>query len=155
MKIRAYRDGDWAEWLRMSVALFPEYTADGLAEGMREFRARRDAEVFLAEREDGSIAGFVEAASRPYADGCDTAPVGYVEAWYVDEDARRIGVGRALLAAAEEWARRQGYREMASDALLDNLVSHAAHHRAGYQEVGRVVQFRKVLTPQPSMNNPL
>jgi aminoglycoside 6'-N-acetyltransferase I len=129
----------------MSVALFPESTAEDLAKGMKAFRARRDAEVLLAERDDGSIAGFVEAGSRPYADGCDTSPVGYVEAWFVDPDARRAGYGRALLKAAEQWARRQGYSEMASDALLDNEVSHAAHRAAGYEEVGRVVQFRKVL----------
>ncbi len=129
----------------MSSALFFEYLADELAPDMREFRARSDADVFVAEREDGSIAGFVEVGARPYADGCDTSPVAYIEAWYVDPDVRRSGYGRALLAAAEEWARANGYREMASDASLDNPVSHAAHLRAGYEEVDRVVQFRKDL----------
>jgi aminoglycoside 6'-N-acetyltransferase I len=145
MKTRAYRDDDWAEWLRMALALFPEYSADELGAGMREFRARSDADVFLAEREDGSIVGFVEVGARLYADGCDTSPVGYIEAWYVDPDVRRSGYGRALLVAAEEWARAKGYREMASDALLANQVSHAAHRRTGYEEVNRVVQFRKIL----------
>jgi aminoglycoside 6'-N-acetyltransferase I len=150
MKIRAYRDDDWSGWLRMSVALFPEYSTEELATGMREFRARPDGEVFVADREeeDGSLAGFVEVGSRPYADGCDTSPVGYIEAWYVDPDVRRAGHGRALLAAAEEWARGQSYTEIASDALLDNRVSHAAHRQSGYEEVGRIVQFRKVLRPR-------
>lgn len=129
----------------MSVALFPDDPVDSLAKGMKEFRARPDAEVFIAERADGSIAGFVETGSRPYADGCDTSPVGFVEAWYVDPDVRRAGYGRALLRAAEDWARDQGYVEMASDARLDNDISHAAHQHSGYEEVGRVVQFRKVL----------
>ena len=145
MKIRPYRDADWSEWLRLSLGLFPHHSADELAGGMREFRTRADAGVFVIERSGGGLAGFVEVGARPYADGCDTSPVGYVEAWYVDPDARRQGHGRALLAAAEEWARAQGYREMASDARLDNVVSHAAHRRAGYEEVGRVVQFRKSL----------
>ena len=129
----------------MSVALFPDCTADDLAKGMREFRARSDGEVFIAEREDGSVAGFVEVGSRPYADGCETSPVAYIEAWYVDPDVRRSGYGRDLLKAAENWARSRGYHEMASDALLDNEISHAAHYRAGYEEVDRVVQFRKGL----------
>ena len=129
----------------MSVALFPDYTADDLAKGMREFRARSDGEVFVAEREDGSVAGFVEVGSRPYADGCETSPVGYIEALYVDPDVRRSGYGRDLLKAAENWARSRGYHEMASDALLDNEISHAAHYRTGYEEVDRVVQFRKGL----------
>lgn len=129
----------------MNVALFPEYSAAELESGMIEFRGRADGEVFIAERDDGSVAGFVEVGSRPYADGCDTSPVGYIEAWYVDPDVRRLGYGRALLGAAEEWARGQGYREMASDALIDNDVSYAAHRRAGYDEVERIVQFRKLL----------
>ena len=150
MKIRPYRDEDWSEWLRMSVALFPEYAADELAKGMQEFRARSDADVFVVDRADGSLAGFVEAGTRPYADGCDTSPVGYVEAWYVDEDVRRQGYGRSLLEAAESWARRQGYLEMASDALLDNHASHAAHRASGYDEVERIVQFRKFLNRERS-----
>jgi aminoglycoside 6'-N-acetyltransferase I len=145
MEIRAYRDGDWAEWLRLSVALFPHDSAEELADGMRECLRRADAEVFVAQRTDGLLAGFVEVGTRPYADGCATSPVGYIEAWYVDSDVRRQGHGRALLAAAEEWARGRGYREMASDALLDNVISHTAHRVAGYQEVDRVVQFRKQL----------
>lgn len=95
MKIRAYRDADWAQWLRMSLLLFPEQPARVLEEGMREFRGRPDA---------------------------------------------------------EDWARRRGYRAMASDAQLSNDVSHAAHRCAGYEEVDRVVQYRRVLddaTPSP------
>ncbi|NUQ20530.1 MAG: GNAT family N-acetyltransferase, partial [Gemmatimonadaceae bacterium] len=89
----------------MSVALFPQYPADDLAAGMIEHRAREDAAVFVIDHGDGTLAGFVEVGARPYADGCATSPVGYIEAWYVDADVRRRGVGRALLAAAEGWAR--------------------------------------------------
>jgi aminoglycoside 6'-N-acetyltransferase I len=145
MKIRAYRDADWGDWLRMTRLLAPQYSEEDLATGMREHRTRTDAEVFVAERVDGSIAGFVEVGARPYADGCETSPVGYIEAWYVDADVRRTGYGAALLAAAEDWARARGYREMASDSQLDNEISHAAHRNSGYDEVDRVVQFRKRL----------
>ncbi len=145
MKIREYRDSDWPEWLRLSQALFPPNSSAKLAPGMQAFRGRADADVFVAEREDGSLAGFVEVGARPYADGCETSPVGYLEAWYVDPDVRGRGYGRALVAAAEAWARGRGYREMASDSLLDNEVGHAAHRRAGFEEVDRVVQFRKAL----------
>jgi aminoglycoside 6'-N-acetyltransferase I len=132
----------------MSIALFPEEPSHELEHGMREFSARSDAAVFVAQRADGSICGFVEAGSRPYADGCATGPVGYIEAWYVDPDVRRVGCGRALLDAAERWARARGYQEMASDALLDNTISHRAHERAGYVEVERAVRYRKSLFPE-------
>ncbi len=145
MRVRALTSVDWGEWLRMSRALFPHHTAAELEPGMRDFVARADAAVFIAERPDGSICGFVEVGARPYADGCSTGPVGYIEAWYTDPDVRRRGYGRALLRAAEDWARAAGYREMASDSGLDNTTSHCAHVQSGYQEVDRVVQFRKQL----------
>ena len=145
MKVRRYRDGDWSEWLRMAHALFHGTTDEDQARDMIALLKRDDAAVFVAERPDGTVCGYVEAGSRSVADGCSTSPVGYIEAWYVDPDVRREGYGRALLAAAEAWAVEQGYREMASDALLDNDVSHEAHRRSGYEEVDRVITYRKTL----------
>ena len=72
--IRPFRDADWVEWLRMNVALFPEYAPSDLEAGMRDWRARADAEVFVADRDGGELAGFVEVGTRPYADGCETSP---------------------------------------------------------------------------------
>jgi len=59
MKIRAYHDADWSHWLRLSHALFPQCSAEDLVMGMREHRARQDAEVFVTERGEGSVVGFV------------------------------------------------------------------------------------------------
>jgi aminoglycoside 6'-N-acetyltransferase I len=105
----------------------------------------RPTAVFVCPRAAGGLEGFVETSIRDYAEGCDTNWVGYIEGWYVDPYARRRGVGRALIAAAEAWAVAQGCREMASDAELANIVSQEAHERIGYAEVGRSVHFRKPL----------
>jgi aminoglycoside 6'-N-acetyltransferase I len=112
---------------------------------MISWAARPDAIVLVAVRVGGGLAGFAEVGSRPFADGCDTSPVAYLEGWYVDADVRRQGVGAALVRAAEEWARRQGYRELASDALLENLASQRAHEALGFGEVERAVRYRKAL----------
>ena len=145
MRIRPYTDSDWRDWLRMSIALFPDQPREEIERGMRDTLGNTRAAVFIAVRADGSPCGFVEVGERSYAEGCETSPAGYVEAWYVDPDARRQGVGRALLAAAEDWARAEGHTEIGSDALLDNVVSHEAHVRSGYAEVERLVVFRKSL----------
>jgi len=145
MRIREFRDSDWDEWRRMGQALLPDEDHEDDEVEMRALLARADAAVFLAERPDGSVCGYVEVGMRGYADGCRSSPVPYIEAWYVDPDVRRRGYGRALLAAAEKWARGRGYTEIASDALLDNAVSLEAHTRSGYEVVERIVQFRKSL----------
>jgi aminoglycoside 6'-N-acetyltransferase I len=49
------------------------------------------------------------------------------------------------MRSAEDWARAQGCREMASDALIDNEGSQRAHEALGFDVVDRCVHFRKVL----------
>ena len=141
MRIREYRPADRREYQELREKLWPDCSdADN-----DSWFARDDATTFLAERPDGSLCGFVEVGSRACADGCDTSPVGYIEGWWVDADVRKRGVGRALIEAAERWARSRGLTEMASDALMDNNVSHASHKALGYEEVERLVVFRKSL----------
>ena len=110
------------------------------------FQAGAVDAAFVALRLSGELAGFLEASLRKYADGCSTSPVGYIEGWYVDPDLRRHGVGSLLVAAAEAWALGRGCTEMASDCLLDNYASLAAHLALGYEEAERLIHFRKSLS---------
>jgi len=71
--------------------------------------------------------------------------VAYLEGWYVESEWRRRGVGTALVAAAEAWARAQGCTELASDALPDNDTSAAAHLALGFTETVRIRCFKKQL----------
>ncbi len=101
--------------------------------------------IFVAERE-GAVVGFVEVGLRSHADGCHPSrPVGFVEGWFVDEKHRRHGVGKALIAAAETWAREQGCTEMASDTWITAEVSQRAHEALGFEVVDRCVNYRKSL----------
>jgi len=103
--------------------------------------------IFVAtDAARGALVGFVEVGLRSHAESCDTAqPAGYLEGWFVREAYRKQGVGAALMRAAEDWAREQGCREMASDALIDNVTSQRVHKALGYEEVERSVHFRKRL----------
>ncbi len=94
---------------------------------------------------DDEPVGFAELSLRPWAEGCSTSPVGYLEGWYVVPGARESGVGRALLSAGEAWAREQGCTEFASDAESANALGRAAHLASGFREVGVVRCFRKAL----------
>ena len=71
--------------------------------------------------------------------------VAYLEGWYVVAEARRRGVGRALVEAAEAWGRSQGCTELASDTAHENEVSASAHRSLGFEDVGLVRCFRKRL----------
>lgn len=144
--IREARASDAKEWLRMRCLLWSDATPEEHAAEIAEYFAVRDSLVTLvAERSDNSLCGFLEASVRDYAEGCQTLGVGYIEGWFIDEDARRQGVGAQLVRAAEAWARSRGCREMASDCLLENDISLAAHLCLGYEEVERAIHFRKTL----------
>jgi aminoglycoside 6'-N-acetyltransferase I len=102
--------------------------------------------VFVSEGDEGTLTGFIEVGLRSHADGCDPVrAVGFIEGWFVVEESRGRGVGRELMLAAEEWARTQRCREMASDALIENLGSQRAHEAMGFEVVDRCVHFRKAL----------
>lgn len=146
IEIRAYTSADHAEWLRMRRALWPEIPPSEEVDDAANWLARPDTVVIVAVRpNDARLAGFAELGERSYADGCETSPVAYLEGWYVDEDVRRQGIGAALVRAGESWARQRGYRELASDALLENTTSHRAHLALGFSEVERAVRYRKAL----------
>jgi len=101
--------------------------------------------TLLALNPSGDPVGFAELSIRSYAEDCVTDRVAYLEGWYVVPEARRHGVGTALVRAAEEWARLQGCTEFASDALIDNHVSAAAHRALGFEETVQIRCFRKLL----------
>lgn len=146
MLIRCLKPSDRAEWLRMRCALWPDGEDDHELEiGDYFHQNERKAAVFVVDRGNGILGGFIEASIRYYADGCDTRNVGYIEGWYVDPDLRLQSLGRRLVAAAEQWAREQGCREMASDCELSNEISLQAHLAIGYEEVERAIHFRKLL----------
>ena len=146
--VRPATPADAADWLRMRVALWPEGEASEHADEIAQFFAgtlTNPLEVLLAVDEAGKTIGFAELSIRNYAEDCVTDCVAYLEGWYVDAEWRRRGVGRALVAEAEAWARAQGCTEFGSDALLENETSAAAHRALGFQETVRIRCFRKQL----------
>lgn len=147
---RADKDG----WLRMRRALWPEET-DSHALEIDEFFAGRLPmllETLLAVDDEDRPIGFAELSIRAYAEECLTDRVAYLEGWYVEPQYRRRGIGRALVAAAEQWARTQGCTEFGSDALLDNLTSAAAHRAVGFTETVQLRCFRKPIEPDQGTN---
>ena len=102
--------------------------------------------ILVSHDEEGTLTGFIEAGLRSHADGCDTAqPVGFIEGWFVHEAYRKQGIGTALMRSAEDWARKQGCHEIASDTWIDDEQSQHAHQALGFEVVDRCVHFRKTL----------
>jgi len=136
---------DDSRWLTLRLRLWPQASvAEHLAD-MRASAARGDC-ICIAMSAAGVLLGLAEASMRTdYVNGTSGSPVPFLEGLYVEPDARRSGVARALVAAVGDWAMEHQAVELASDALLDNTVSHAVHRALGFVETERVVYFCKRL----------
>jgi aminoglycoside 6'-N-acetyltransferase I len=150
VQVRAVTSSDAGSWLRMRCDLWPAGSESEHRDEIERFFAgqlREPLATLVALNAAGDPVGFAELSIRSYAEDCVTDRVAYLEGWYVAPAARRQGVGRALVRAAEEWARAQGCTEFASDALIDNDVSAAAHRALGFDETVQLRCFRKDITP--------
>ena len=146
VRIRVVQPHDAGAWERMRESLWPAAEGEHAREIRAFFDGARDdpAEVFIAEGE-GALIGFAEVSIRSHAEGCEPGRIAYLEGWWVEPEGRRQGVGGALIDAVSEWARGRGCSALASDAELGNAASHAAHQALGFEEVDRIVCFRKSL----------
>jgi aminoglycoside 6'-N-acetyltransferase I len=142
--VRKITREDKAEWLRMRKGIWPEEPDEYLDYDMEDVLSSEQNIVFFA-LDEGVPIGMIEAHLRESAEGCFSTPVGYIEAWFVDEKSRGKGVAGILTDAAENWARAKGCKEMASDTWLENETSIRAHAKMGYSEVERLVHFVKQL----------
>jgi len=134
-----------ADWAALRFAPWPE---EGLIEEAAGWLATSDPNQrnLVARIDDGRVVGFAEAALRhDYVNGTSTSPVVFLEGIYVSPYHRGRGAAAALVEAIADWGRAQGCTEFASDALLDDVDSHAFHRAVGFAEQERVVCFSKPL----------
>lgn len=146
--VRPANLSDSDDWLRMRRALWPEGSEGEHREEIERYHAGRFPRspwMALVADNGGRLVGFAEVSIRPYAEGCRSHRVAYLEGWFVRPEDRGLGIGRALVEAAQRWGRDQGCTEMASDADPTNEISIAAHRALGFADAGLVRCFRKDL----------
>ena len=155
VRVRPVTVTDKGAWLRLRSELWPNHSIEDLTTEVDSFLKGRELWKFgsivipflvvVAEPAGEDVVGFLEASLHPFADKRRTATVGYLEGDYVAPEWRRRGIGGALGRAAEAWARSRGCREMASDAHAENRLAEQSHTALGYEEVERLIHFRREL----------
>lgn len=161
--VRPARPGDgegcaraWLDAARYYVEIEPDAfqvpAENGLAEWFEELHAKPSPEgLTLVATVAGEVAGFVTAEFQPPAASAAwqltkaaALPRVYVDALVVSKPYRRAGVGTALMAAVEDWARGRGAAMVSLDTNLRSPLSVPFYEdRMNYYRHG--VIFRKVL----------
>jgi RimJ/RimL family protein N-acetyltransferase len=111
-------DGDWR-------------TASEERRYLRAVRRHRHAAVFVAETQEG-IVGRLSVARDPHPASDHVADLGLM----VASGYRRQGIGRALMDAAEDWAREVGVRKLELHVFPHNAAAIALYESLGYEREG-------------------
>ena len=137
-------------WAALRHELWPDTSlSDHLMEAEAILKEPGQAVAFLAHDSQGAAIAFAEAALRhDYVNGCTTSPVAFLEGIYVRPAHRKQGIARLLCKAVEDWAIALGCAELASDAEIHNGISRSMHRAVGFEEMERVVYYRKILPPR-------
>ena len=107
---------------------------------LKALRRYPHAAVFVAEREDGTLVGRLSVGRDPHPASTHVADVGLMVAL----DARRQGVGTALLRAAIDWARGAGIRKLELHVFPWNEAAIALYDAFGFEREGyRKHQYRR------------
>lgn len=150
VRIRQARPGDAAALVAMAEAIGAEPQGWLITAGqwrsvgeerryLRAVRSSTQAAVLVAEL-DGRVVGRLSIV-RDASPACDhVADVGLM----VAREYRRRGVGRALMLAAESWARSVGIRKLELHVFPHNEAAIRLYERLGYLREGyRVRHFRR------------
>ena len=98
-----------------------------------------DCIVHVAEDGDGAILGLTLVRLRPEA--LSHEPSSHLEAIAVSKEAEGKGIAKALLAAAEVEAMRQGAQTMTLHVISTNTRARGFYERSGYD--GEMIRYIK------------
>jgi RimJ/RimL family protein N-acetyltransferase len=99
---------------------------------LKALRRYPNAAVFVAEQSDGSIIGRLSLSRDAHPASAHVADLGLM----VAEDARRRGVGQALLEAAVNWARGASIRKLELHVFPWNEPAIQLYKRYGFEQEG-------------------
>jgi GNAT superfamily N-acetyltransferase len=105
--------------------------------------ARTDQRFIVAE-DGGRLLGWVHVQLAEYVESGTFAVIGGL---VVDRAHRRQGIGAALMAAAEAWARQQGCPVMRLWSSTTRIPAHRFYAGLGYEQVKTQYSFVKPLAP--------
>ena len=129
----------------LASQMWADHDLEDLTEEFRQLAAINEAVCFI-KYVDGKPIGFSQCQLRhDYVEGTQSSPVGYLEGIFVSEGYREKGYAAELLSECGKWSKEKGCIEFASDCELDNMDSFRFHMSLGFDEVNRIICFRKDL----------
>lgn len=141
-KIIEAERGSIESWLKMRKHLWPSSSQDAHLEEIEEILHLENSLAWIVFK-DGEAVAFAEASIRPFANGCESRPVPFLEGIWIDPSHRKQGIGKGLIDFIAHYFAQKGFFELGSDTEIANVDSLLAHKQWGFEETERVVYFRR------------
>ena len=142
LKIRRAKSADAPQIAVLSGQLGYPATAEQIRKRLRGIKPPSQHAVFVANSAKDGVIGWVHVSRQPLLESEVRAEVNGL---VVAEGQRSLGAGARLLAAAEEWARRHGCKEMSVRSNVIRERAHKFYERNGYEHYKTQKSFRKPL----------
>lgn len=133
MIIRAPTDRDASRLASLLGELGYPAEAKDLPRRLARLSGRGDAAAFVAET-DGVVVGV--STVHTFASIHAEREVAWLTTLVVAREVRQRGIGRALVTAAERWAREKGCQRLSVTTGLHRADAHAFYDRLGYEPSG-------------------
>ncbi len=113
---------------------------EALAERVSRLMGNDGHLLLVATGDRDKPVGLLHAFRR---DAIEKPPQVTVQSLVVDASARRLGLARALMEAAEDWAATMGVAELGLSTRIDRAQAHAFYESIGYARVSTAHQYAK------------
>jgi GNAT superfamily N-acetyltransferase len=142
MIVRTAQRGDAGAVAALSAQLGYDEAVDEIRRRIEDIRAQGNGEIYVAVVPPDIVVGWVQVFGLLLV---ELPPLAEVGGLVVDSRYRRIGVGRSLMEAAEQWARQNGLATLRLRSNLQRDDAQAFYRRLGYGEIAASTLFSKVL----------
>ena len=145
MTIEAISSDNVRQLTELVLALWEDCSFDEELKGYTSM-INAESEICYLMRQQDQYVAFIHISTRTdYVEGAKEPRTAYMEGLYVKPTFRKQGIASELTKAACDWARKKGFKQIASDTHLNNSASIDFHKQTGFKEVERIVCFIKDL----------
>ena len=142
LKIRRAKRSDAPRIAQLSGELGYPATAAQVRERLQGIKPSSQHAVFIAESAQMGVIGWLHVSRQPLLE-VEIRAEG--NGLVVTEEQRGVGAGARLLAAAEEWARKQGCKSMSVRSNVIRQRAHKFYEQNGYEHYKTQKSFCKPL----------
>lgn len=123
---------------------WPVDMRDQVDDILKDALANPDSTAIFACFLNNDAIGYAQVCIRnEYVEGATNYPIAYLEALYIKEGFRDVGIGQRLIEMVTMYVNAMGIEELAADCPSNDLHQFELFLRSGFEEISQVTHFVK------------